>query len=89
MKRRGDAPVKTQISPRRIGYRVEDIKAWLDKRRCEPQAQRCEKCRDTLDMFEPIGDATADIVRKLEGSADIRDHSIKMQRELNRRNKGV
>jgi hypothetical protein len=34
--------------------------------------------------FRPIGDAAADIVPKLESSADIRDHSIKMQRELNR-----
>jgi hypothetical protein len=38
--------------------------------------------------FRPIGDAAADIVRKLEGSADIRDHSIKMRRELNRRREG-
>jgi predicted DNA-binding transcriptional regulator AlpA len=33
MKARGDAPPKTQISPGRIGYRVADIKAWLDRRR--------------------------------------------------------
>jgi predicted DNA-binding transcriptional regulator AlpA len=32
----GDLPVKTQLSPRRVGYRVADLKAWLDARR-EPQ----------------------------------------------------
>jgi hypothetical protein len=73
MKRRGDAPVKTQISPRRIGYRVEDIKAWLDKRR-------------RVDTFQTIGAAAERVVESC--GADIRDHSTKMQRELNRR-KGV
>ncbi len=29
----GDVPVKTQLSPGRVGYRVCDVKAWLDKRR--------------------------------------------------------
>jgi predicted DNA-binding transcriptional regulator AlpA len=29
----GDLPAKTRLSPNRIGYRVSDIKAWLDKRR--------------------------------------------------------
>ena len=30
---RGDAPPKTRLSPGRIGYRVSDLKAWLDARR--------------------------------------------------------
>jgi predicted DNA-binding transcriptional regulator AlpA len=29
----GDAPPKTRLSTGRIGYRICDIKAWLDKRR--------------------------------------------------------
>jgi predicted DNA-binding transcriptional regulator AlpA len=30
---RGDTPPKTRISQGRIGYRVSDIRAWLDRRR--------------------------------------------------------
>jgi len=33
MKQRGDVPPKTQLSERRVGYRVCDIKEWLDSRR--------------------------------------------------------
>jgi predicted DNA-binding transcriptional regulator AlpA len=33
MKARGETPPMTQISPRRVGYRVTDIEAWLDARR--------------------------------------------------------
>ena len=41
------------------------------------------------DSFEPIGDAhVVDRLPPESSSADIRDHSIKMQCELNRRNKG-
>jgi predicted DNA-binding transcriptional regulator AlpA len=29
----GDSPRKTRLSPGRIGYRVCDIREWLDKRR--------------------------------------------------------
>jgi predicted DNA-binding transcriptional regulator AlpA len=29
----GDTPPKTRLSTGRVGYRVSDIKAWLDKRR--------------------------------------------------------
>jgi predicted DNA-binding transcriptional regulator AlpA len=29
----GDGPPKTRISTGRIGYRVSDLKAWLDRRR--------------------------------------------------------
>ena len=32
-KKAGDRPMVTQLSARRIGYRVSDIKAWLDRRR--------------------------------------------------------
>jgi predicted DNA-binding transcriptional regulator AlpA len=35
MDERGELPPKTQISPGRIGYRVTDLKAWLDARRIE------------------------------------------------------
>jgi len=30
---RGDTPPKTRISEGRIGYRVSDLKDWLDRRR--------------------------------------------------------
>jgi predicted DNA-binding transcriptional regulator AlpA len=33
----GDTPPKTRISQGRIGYRVADIREWLDRRR-EPTA---------------------------------------------------
>jgi predicted DNA-binding transcriptional regulator AlpA len=29
----GDTPVKTRVSERRVGYRLIDIRAWLDARR--------------------------------------------------------
>ena len=34
MRARGETPPFTQISQRRIGYRIADLKAWLDARRC-------------------------------------------------------
>lgn len=33
MQRAGQLPPATQISDRRIGYRLLDLKAWLDQRR--------------------------------------------------------
>jgi predicted DNA-binding transcriptional regulator AlpA len=33
MEMRGETPPKTQLSPNRIGYRLTDIKKWLDRRR--------------------------------------------------------
>ena len=36
MERAGMLPPKTQISERRIGYRLIDLKAWLDARRISP-----------------------------------------------------
>jgi predicted DNA-binding transcriptional regulator AlpA len=33
MKARRETPPATQISDRRIGYRIIDLKAWLDSRR--------------------------------------------------------
>ena len=33
MEARGETPPKTQLSPGRIGYRVSDIKKWLDARK--------------------------------------------------------
>ena len=33
LEQQGDAPPVTQISPRRIGYRLIDLIRWLDKRR--------------------------------------------------------
>lgn len=38
------------------------------------------------DGWQPLDRAAARVIES--GSADIRDHNIKMQRELNRRNKG-
>jgi predicted DNA-binding transcriptional regulator AlpA len=32
----GDLPIKTRLSTRRVGYRLSDLRAWLDARR-EPQ----------------------------------------------------
>jgi predicted DNA-binding transcriptional regulator AlpA len=33
LEQRGDGPAKTRISKGRIGYRVSDIREWLDRRR--------------------------------------------------------
>jgi predicted DNA-binding transcriptional regulator AlpA len=33
MRYRGDIPPKTQISERRVGYRLCDVEEWLDQRR--------------------------------------------------------
>jgi predicted DNA-binding transcriptional regulator AlpA len=33
LRARGDIPPITRLSPKRIGYRVIDFKAWLDARR--------------------------------------------------------
>jgi len=38
MKARGELPPATKLSDRRIGYRVTDIKDWLDARRVVPAA---------------------------------------------------
>jgi predicted DNA-binding transcriptional regulator AlpA len=74
MKRAGDIPPATKISERRIGRRLSDVIEWLDKRR-------------RVEPFQKIGDAAQRVVESCCG-ADIRDHSIKMQRELNRRREG-
>jgi predicted DNA-binding transcriptional regulator AlpA len=33
MKARGELPTKTRLSTNRVGYRLIDIKEWLDRRR--------------------------------------------------------
>jgi predicted DNA-binding transcriptional regulator AlpA len=33
LRARGEAPPATKLSERRIGYRIVDLKAWLDARR--------------------------------------------------------
>jgi len=33
LRARGDVPPITKLSDRRVGYRLIDLKAWLDKRR--------------------------------------------------------
>jgi predicted DNA-binding transcriptional regulator AlpA len=39
MRKRGETPPITQISDRRIGYRIADLEKWLDARRVtEPVA---------------------------------------------------
>ena len=35
---RGETPPLTRISPNRTGYRIADLKAWLDRRRDQPAA---------------------------------------------------
>jgi predicted DNA-binding transcriptional regulator AlpA len=70
----GDTPPKTRLSEGRVGYRVVDIKMWLDARR-------------EVGSWKRIGDVAQRGVESC--AADVRDHSIKMQRELNhRREKG-
>ena len=60
------------------------IPAWKEGKLWRANKESLDRHYDKLEStFRPIGDAAA--ARKLECSADIRDHSIKMQRELNRR----
>jgi predicted DNA-binding transcriptional regulator AlpA len=68
----GDTPPKTRLSEGRIGYRLSDIKKWLDARR-EGEGESWKK----------LGDAASRVVESC--GADIRDHQHKMQAELNRR----
>jgi predicted DNA-binding transcriptional regulator AlpA len=73
----GQGPPKTQLSDRRVGYRLVHVAAWLDARR-HPGT------------LEQIGLPAQRVVESIKSQcgADIRDHSIKMQRELNRRREG-
>jgi hypothetical protein len=36
MEAAGETPPKTRISERRIGYRISDLRVWLDARRITP-----------------------------------------------------
>jgi predicted DNA-binding transcriptional regulator AlpA len=36
MESRRETPPKTRLSPNRTGYRIADLKAWLDARRISP-----------------------------------------------------
>jgi predicted DNA-binding transcriptional regulator AlpA len=47
MKLRGDVPPKTQLSARRVGYRVADVKEWLDQRRRSPAVVPTPKTEHT------------------------------------------
>jgi predicted DNA-binding transcriptional regulator AlpA len=38
LEKAGDAPPKTQLSRRRVGYRASDLAAWLDARRQQKTA---------------------------------------------------
>lgn len=66
----GDVPPKTRLSEGRVGYRLCDIKEWLDKRRVP-------------NGWQQLGDVAGRVVESC--GADIRDHQHKMQAELNRR----
>jgi predicted DNA-binding transcriptional regulator AlpA len=68
LKEAGDYPPATQISPGRVGYRLSDIRAWLDARR--------------RGSWQQIGTVAQRVVESC--GADIRDHQRKMQAELNR-----
>jgi hypothetical protein len=62
------------------------IPAWKEGKLWRANKESLDRHYDKLEStFRPIGDAAG---RKLEGSADIRDHNIKMRRELNRRREG-
>jgi predicted DNA-binding transcriptional regulator AlpA len=55
----GDGPPKTRLSEGRVGYRVCDLKEWLDARREAPSA------RDMVDSWKPLGAAASKIVERL------------------------
>ena len=56
---KGDVPPKTRLSAHRIGYRISDIKDWLDARREGPSA------RDMVDSWKPIGAAARAVTAKV------------------------
>ena len=69
MKEVGDYPPATQLSERRIGYRLIDIIRWLDKRR-------------RPDPFQKLGDVANRVVAGLAPqSDDVRDTMRKTQHE--------
>jgi hypothetical protein len=72
MKQSGDCPIKTQISQWRVAYRSDHIEQWLNT-------------KVSGDSWQPIGDAAERVVESF--GADIRDHNIKMQDELNQQRK--
>ena len=69
MKEVGDYPPATQLSERRIGYRLIDIIRWLDKRR-------------RPDPFQKLGDVANHVGAGLAPqSDDVRDTMRKTQHE--------
>ena len=68
LKAAGDTPPKTRLLEGRIGYRVIDIEAWLDKRREEPW-------KNLGDVAERVVESCADIrdhQRKMQRELDKR-----------------
>jgi predicted DNA-binding transcriptional regulator AlpA len=39
LREQGDLPPKTRLSANRTGYRVADLKTWLDARRIDPATE--------------------------------------------------
>jgi len=68
MKQAGDCPIKTQISEWRVAYRSDHIELWLNT-------------KVACGNWHSLGEVAERVV---ESCADISDHQIKMQRELDR-----
>ena len=60
---RGEGPPKTRLSEGRVGYRVCDIKAWLDARRVvQPSARELIEAEGP---WKPLGESAAKMVERL------------------------
>jgi len=52
MRYRGDVPPKTQLSDRRVGYRVCDVQQWLDaKRQSTEEPKQLTACKGAAERF--------------------------------------
>jgi predicted DNA-binding transcriptional regulator AlpA len=56
----GDVPPKTRLSQNRVGYRVADIKTWLDARR----ETNPPESKD--DNWQSLGDASKRVVDRID-----------------------
>ena len=57
LSKRGELPVQTRLSEYRVGYRISDIRAWLDARRnaepIVPAAMRRRKSKSSEETVTP------------------------------------
>ena len=67
----GDVPPKTRLSEGRVGYRVSDIKDWLDKRREGPWRKLGDVAREVCaDVRDVMHEKQNELNRRSEGGTE-------------------